>query len=91
MDVFSSFLVTLDFPWHKLTLGPLPPYPGTAARSVLNTEQESLRPTRATNVCFGDGSAKDTKVPAHRSRVHTTAISHRRCRTGRVSIVSATI
>ena len=24
MDVFSNFLVTLDFPWRKLTLGPLP-------------------------------------------------------------------
>ena len=41
MDVFSSFLVTLDFPWRKLTIGPLPPYPGTtAAPAVLDTEQE---------------------------------------------------
>jgi predicted aspartyl protease len=40
MDVFSSFLVTLDFPWHKLTLSPLPPYPGTTeAPASLNTEQ----------------------------------------------------
>ena len=39
MDVFSQFAVTLDFPWRKLTLGPLPPYPGTAAAPVeLNTE-----------------------------------------------------
>jgi predicted aspartyl protease len=39
MDVFSHFAVTLDFPWRKLTLGPLPPYPGTAAAPVeLNTE-----------------------------------------------------
>ena len=42
MDVFSNFLVTLDFPWHKLTLGPLPPYPGTtAAPPALNTQQET--------------------------------------------------
>lgn len=42
MDVFSDFLVTLDFPWHKMTLGPLPPYPGTAATAPsLNTEEGS--------------------------------------------------
>jgi hypothetical protein len=42
MDVFSQFLVTLDFPWRKLTLGPLPPYPGTTAVSPsLSTEDES--------------------------------------------------
>jgi len=41
MNVFSDFLVTLDFPWHKLTLGPLPQYPGTtAAPSALNTSGE---------------------------------------------------
>ena len=39
MDVFSQFLVTLDFPWHKMTLGPLPAYPGTtAAAPSLDTE-----------------------------------------------------
>jgi predicted aspartyl protease len=39
MNVFSQFAVTLDFPWRKLTLGSLPPYPGTAAAPVeLNTE-----------------------------------------------------
>ena len=43
MDVFSNFLVTLDFPWRKLTLGPLPAYPGTAAETPsLNTEEGSL-------------------------------------------------
>jgi predicted aspartyl protease len=42
MNVFSHFAVTLDFPWRKLTLGPLPPYPGTAAAPVeLNTEGQS--------------------------------------------------
>ena len=42
MDVFSDFLVTLDFPWRKLTLGPLPPYPGTAAAAPsLNTQEGS--------------------------------------------------
>jgi predicted aspartyl protease len=42
MDVFSRFAVTLDFPWRKLTLGPLPPYPGVAAAPVeLNTEGQA--------------------------------------------------
>jgi hypothetical protein len=41
MDVFSNFLVALDFPWHKLTLSPLPPYPGTTeAPASLNTDEE---------------------------------------------------
>jgi predicted aspartyl protease len=41
MDVFSGFQVTLDFPWRKLTLAPLPPYPGAAAAPVdLNTESQ---------------------------------------------------
>lgn len=31
MDVFSNFLVTLDYPMRKLLLGPLPPRPGEAA------------------------------------------------------------
>jgi tetratricopeptide (TPR) repeat protein len=31
MDVFASFLVTLDYPMRKLLLGPLPPRPGETA------------------------------------------------------------
>ncbi|HTW44805.1 MAG TPA: aspartyl protease family protein [Acidobacteriaceae bacterium] len=46
MNVFSHFLVTLDFPWRKLTLGPLPPYPGSAAGPVqLNTEGQGQHST----------------------------------------------
>ena len=46
MDVFSQFAVTLDFPWRKLTLGPLPPYPGTAAAPVgLSTEGQGQQST----------------------------------------------
>jgi predicted aspartyl protease len=38
MNVFSQFLVTLDFPMQKLLLGPLPPRPGeTSAIPVLKT------------------------------------------------------
>jgi predicted aspartyl protease len=42
MDVFSEFLVTLDFPWHKMTVGPLPPYPGTSVGTPsLDTQEDN--------------------------------------------------
>ncbi|MCL2661244.1 MAG: aspartyl protease family protein [Acidobacteriaceae bacterium] len=37
-DVFSQFLVTLDFPTHTLKLGPLPPRPGDVAANSLALE-----------------------------------------------------
>jgi tetratricopeptide (TPR) repeat protein len=41
MDVFSRFLVTLDYPMRKLLLGPLPPRPGEqAAPQKLNVGGE---------------------------------------------------
>jgi hypothetical protein len=42
MDVFSNFLVTLDYPMRKLVLGPLPPRPGEAAAAApqLNTKSD---------------------------------------------------
>jgi predicted aspartyl protease/tetratricopeptide (TPR) repeat protein len=43
MDVFSNFLVTLDFPMRKLLLGPLPKRPGDTAAPApaLNTQESS--------------------------------------------------
>jgi predicted aspartyl protease len=40
MDVFSNFLVTLDYPMHQLALGPLPPRPNdvSSAKPALRTE-----------------------------------------------------
>ncbi len=62
MDVFSSFLVTLDFPWHKLTLGPLPAYPGTAAATpVLNTQEQSPS-DQSDDTSASATDAKDTKA-----------------------------
>jgi predicted aspartyl protease len=62
MDVFSNFLVTLDFPWHKLTLGPLPPYPGTtAAPPALNTQQETPSDV-GDDAATSAKDAKDTKA-----------------------------
>jgi predicted aspartyl protease len=42
MDVFSHFLVTLDYPMRKLGLSPLPPRPGDAASasSSLKTSED---------------------------------------------------
>ena len=41
MDVFSKFLVSLNYPERKLTLGPLPPRPGEAvAAPTLGTESD---------------------------------------------------
>ncbi|HEX3472692.1 MAG TPA: aspartyl protease family protein, partial [Silvibacterium sp.] len=60
MDVFSGFLVTLDFPWHKLTLGPLPPYPGTdVTPATLNTEQES--PVERSEAAPASGTVHEAK------------------------------
>jgi hypothetical protein len=44
MNVFSRFLVTLDYPMHKLLLGPLPPRPGESVdhgASLKTSESES--------------------------------------------------
>lgn len=43
MDVFAPFLITLDYPRHTLSLGPLPARPGHAARPPrLDTEKSSI-------------------------------------------------
>jgi predicted aspartyl protease len=39
MDVFSDFLVGLDYPMRKLALAPLPPRPGEEKAPSLNTDQ----------------------------------------------------
>lgn len=55
MDVFSRFLVTLDYPMHKLLLGALPPRPGESAE-----EGPSLK-TSDTDEEEGEGSATRAK------------------------------
>ncbi len=43
MDVFSQFLVTIDYPMHKVLLSPLPPRPGDAGTSSsLNTKGSGI-------------------------------------------------
>lgn len=59
MDVFSRFLVTLDYPMRKLILGPLPPRPGetTANKPALET-------ANAPDEDAGDGSASASSGPS---------------------------
>ncbi len=74
MDVFSHFLVTLDYPGHKLSLGPLPPRPGEDPNLVgkLKTEsddeddqqQASEKPPQPRTIP-PPGSAATEKPPAH--------------------------
>ena len=57
MNVFSQFMVTLDFPMRKLLLGPLPPRPGetAAAKPTLKTSDEERDES--------DASAETAKKP----------------------------
>ena len=74
MDVFSQFLVTLDYPMRKLSLGPLPLRPGEdpASAGKLKTEnddeddeeQASEKPARP-QVASPPADAAAEKPPAH--------------------------
>jgi predicted aspartyl protease len=55
MDVFSRFLVTLDYPMQKLELGPLPPRP---------TDTVPETPTLETKEGSGEGSAEEASNSA---------------------------
>jgi predicted aspartyl protease/Flp pilus assembly protein TadD len=55
MDVFAQFLVTLDYPMHKLVLGQLPPRPGESmaqapslktSEAVRDEDEESETPSK---------------------------------------------
>ena len=76
MDVFSKFLVTLDYPMRKLILGPLPPRPNAAndVASELNMDEEdsqagqetpawSDQPSAETMVSGATGSTAPSKPP----------------------------
>jgi predicted aspartyl protease len=76
MDVFSAFLVTLDFPWHKLTLSPLPVYPGaTAAPASLNTEQASSPDEKTSDDKSADASSGSATGPKSPSGPHDRYIA----------------
>jgi tetratricopeptide (TPR) repeat protein len=73
MDVFSQFLVTLDYPMRKLSLGPLPPRPGEdpATTGKLKTESDDEEEEQASDKPAqpeGASQPADTatkKPPAH--------------------------
>ncbi len=78
MDVFSQFLVTLDYPMRKLLLGPLPPRPGEAAAAApsLKTSDagrddsdESAEPAKAAqqDKLVAKGTESGLKAPAAES------------------------
>jgi tetratricopeptide (TPR) repeat protein len=71
MDVFSSFLVTLDYPMHKLILGPLPPRPGetAAAPAALNTNTSETQAADSSNEP-APGSAPAAATPAPKPPAH---------------------
>ena len=54
MDVFSRFLVTLDYPMRKLLLAPLPPRPN---------ETSGLKPTLETRGNTNEDESPDNTRP----------------------------
>jgi hypothetical protein len=65
-DVFSDFLITVDFPWRKLTLAPLPPYPGTVSPAPSLNSQEVSTSDDGTAVI----SQKDPKNSTPEAQTH---------------------
>lgn len=64
MDVFSSFLVTLDYPMRSLLLGPLPPRPDETApaRPTLQTAGAPGEDSNEDPTTSGDGEKTATKA-----------------------------
>lgn len=66
MDVFSNFLVTLDYPMRKLTLGPLPTRP----------EEMAAVPSLATGDSADDGNPPASATVANDAANGKSAASH---------------
>ena len=62
-DVFSQFLVTLDYPWLKLVLGPLPTRPGETVNIAPRLQTDSSDPASEQDES-SDQSASSTTPPA---------------------------
>jgi predicted aspartyl protease/Flp pilus assembly protein TadD len=81
MDVFSQFLVTLDYPVQKLLLGPLPPRPGetsTAAPALKTAETEREDPDEAAeqDKPAGKGTASGGDAAGGKSSLPAATQSH---------------
>lgn len=68
MNVFSHFLVTLDYPMRKLTLGPLPPRPGeaTVAPTLATEGSDTAAPESGGSGSQPGGSAPPPHGPFDR-------------------------
>jgi predicted aspartyl protease len=65
-DVFSNFLVTLDFPWRKLRLAPLPQRPGEESAPVtLATQETTQQDSSAGANSQAEAKPDKTKVVSH--------------------------
>ncbi|HEV2484039.1 MAG TPA: aspartyl protease family protein [Terracidiphilus sp.] len=69
MDVFSHFLVTLDYPMRKLALGPLPPRPGESAVPAPQLKTQ----TEDTDADEASGSAPSESQDKHETSDSTFA------------------
>jgi predicted aspartyl protease len=67
MDVFSQFLVTLDYPMRKLVLGPLPPRPGEEMKAgpALKTSESGPGEAESGDAKAADAAASAAKPVSH--------------------------
>lgn len=78
MDVFSSFLVGLDYPMRKLTLAPLPPRPDDdkTASPTLNTDQ--AEGSQASSAVAAQGSSNAGATDAAQPKASSAVRLHDR-------------
>lgn len=64
VDVFSDFLVTVDFPVRRMTVAPLPARPGDTATPRLRTLAADFNPLEATEEAAKPASSPQAAAPA---------------------------
>ncbi|HEY3989992.1 MAG TPA: retroviral-like aspartic protease family protein [Acidobacteriaceae bacterium] len=71
MDVFSDFLIGLDYPMRKLTLAPLPPRPGEENNNAPSLNTDQAEGAQASSAVASQGSsskASSTAPPLRHNR-----------------------
>jgi predicted aspartyl protease len=68
MDVLSHFLVTLDYPMRKLTLGPLPPRPDEASPAAPTLETANSGEGAGVDASSAKAPATGSATPPHGPR-----------------------
>lgn len=78
MDVFSRFLVTLDYPMRKMLLGPLPPRPGEAigAEPGLNTNDAESDDSGTSSEAAANGPHDRYVAPEMKDYTHVYRVGH---------------